>query len=312
MSIKSKVWFICRITAALTLGIVFVLIIAIVIMCVREDAIMRHRESVLLEPEIVTIQSLGGRVHWSDPDRLDVELRNKDIAEPHIKALAALRTMQQRLGFSFSLKLHFDHSRFSDNSLAFLGDLPPVTSLSLYQANVTQDILKGVEQCSSLNYITLSGTCINDVSLEAIARLPKLWGIYLDDTAISDSGLLVLQSACHLEKISIANTHVTDSGVASFLKGDFQLRYLGLENCPVGHQTMSEIGKHANLRGLNLNGTQITDSDLEYLYGLKKIKFLYVENTHVTTDAIMELKSKLPRIRHVSHGQKEDVSEKEE
>lgn len=298
MSIKSKVWKVCRILIALVLGLfglIFLLVVAVVLMGVHEDAVMRHRESTLLEPEIVTIKSLGGRVSWSAPDQLDVEFRNKDIAEPHIKALTALRTMQQRLGFSFSLNLSFYKSRFSDNSLAFLGDLPPVISLDISHAKVTPDILKELEHCSSLNVITLSGTCADDVSLEAIARLPELRNINLDNTAISDSGLVALQGASNLTSISIANTSVTDSGVASFLKGDFQLEHLNLSGCPVGHQTMSEIGKHTNLWSLSLVGTQITDSDLEHLYRLKYLRFLDVSGTNVTTNAINELKSNLPR-----------------
>ena len=108
---------------------------------------------------------------------------------------------------------------------------------------------------------------------------------------------MALQGACHLYWVSIAKTSVTDSGVASFLKGDFKLSSLDLTNCPVGHQTMSEIGKHTNLRSLSLDGTQITDSDLEHLYRLKKLRFLNVQGTQVTTNAIKELKSKLPGLR---------------
>jgi len=239
-----------------------------------------------LELEISGIESLGGHVSKSATD-IDVAFCNKDIGESHIKALAGLRELRD---------LDLSYSRLADPELSFLERLPAIRSLDVNDTNITPGAFCAVAGCPSIKYLYAMRTRVDDSSMSAIASLPELRKLYLDGTAIGDSGLITLRQARQLEVLSIEDTHVTDSGVSSLVKCLPHLKCLRLRRCPVGPQTMREVGKLPGLTSLNLEGTQVTDEDLVWLGGLKKLEELDVANTNVTAGAVAALNSKLPAL----------------
>ena len=208
--------------------------------CIMYDNFIESRKKqVLMEPEIEAIKTLRGRVWWRGGTALwvyfnNMDVNNMDVTAAHVKALTDLQTMQQRLGFAFSLDVDFTSSRLTDRKLSFIGDLPTISRLYLNGSNIEVDALCEVAQCSNcsnLSSLHVAGTTIGDVSLESIVDLPNLYILSLDGTGITDSGLAALRNTPNLTFLSLGNTQISDTGVALLLKENLlKLEYLDLKN----------------------------------------------------------------------------------
>ena len=61
-----------------------------------------------------------------------------------------------------------------------------------------------------------------------------------------------------------------------------------------GADVMEEVGKMSQVTFLELSGTQVTDSGLVYLHGLRQLRKLTLYDTHVTDGGLKNLRRALP------------------
>lgn len=109
---------------------------------------------------------------------------------------------------------------------------------------------------------------------------------------LDDKGLAVL-SCMHLTNLDISHSKVADLYGIKDMK---TLQQLNVSSCPITSKGMSVIGGLTNIQIVHLDGTPIHDSDLRYLYNLKRLWHLNLRNCHsLTPKGIEALKKQKPQ-----------------
>jgi hypothetical protein len=233
-------------------------------------------------------ESLGARNAIPSDGRWDVSFGGMHVDNWQVAALPGVPRLRG---------LDFSHARLEDPGLTFLRALPGIESLDLEGSNITREALREVAKCPLVGWLDLSGTHVDDASIAPLASLGRLYAVFLDRTTISDSGLLVLRRVKGLQQLSLGDTRVTDDGISQLVEAIPGLIYLNVQNCCVGSRTMRSVRLLTDLMDLNLEGTGVTDSDLEFLRGLHNLEVLDLYDTRVSSRAIARLRSALPKLR---------------
>ncbi len=220
-----------------------------------------------------------------------------------------------------------------DSDLAFLRDLNRLENLIIFPANINGKGLEnfacsnhmkamnlgntplddfGMEQIgkfSNLHWLLIENTRISDRGLENLRSMPLLEYLNLDKNAINGTGLRFLNSL-NLETISLRQTLVNHQGLAVISKFP-SLWALVLSGCEhLDGPGLAQLERSPNLERLELNLTNLSDSDLPSLARLKQLKNLDFnwndfslndiqrlrEASRLTTDGIEELQKQLPNV----------------
>ena len=97
-------------------------------------------------------------------------------------------------------------------------DLEKVTSLSLYDTEITDAGLKEVAKLQKLYYLALRYTEITDAGLKEVVKLRHLKKLRLENTEITDAGLKEVAKLQKLRELYLIGTKVTKAGVAELKK----------------------------------------------------------------------------------------------
>jgi serine/threonine protein kinase len=111
---------------------------------------------------------------------------------------------------------------------------------------------------------------VADADLTRFADVAQLRRMYLDGTNISDDALRHLPGIASLSHVALGNTKITDAGVQSIVE------------CKT-------------LRQISLYGTHVTDACVPALIQLRKLEKLNLCRTQLSTEAVAQLRSALPR-----------------
>ena len=163
-----------------------------------------------------------------------------------------------------------------------------------------------------LQYITMSGSQLNDDGLANINKLTGVQSINADETMVTDAGVekLDLQNlgglnlkgtkvtdasmphiAAVLERLgwlSVRKTAVTDKG-ASILFEQLHLKSIDLSETKISDACLKNIGKESRISSLKLAGDEITDAGVESLSSLKSLKTLNLRQCKITDKSIVAL-----------------------
>jgi hypothetical protein len=114
---------------------------------------------------------------------------------------------------------------------------------------------------------------IGDAALEALAKLPKLSKMSMQQNAFTDDGLAHLVDMQQLRSlwIGMSKGKITDAGLAHLA---------GLED----------------LEALDVQQSQVTDAGLEHLKGLKNLQNLYLSTSPATEEGRARLREALPNL----------------
>ncbi len=181
--------------------------------------------------------------------------------------------------------------------LSYLGDLPEIEALSVYDVTLRKEdlahflrlprlrsvifgpkTLSSIEgshdfeflaRCRDLQDLTLDGPCFGDAAAASLGQATDARQLYLHYTAIGDAGLAHFKGMSHLSALGLNGTRVTDAGLAH-LQPLTQLSYLGLSE------------------------TQVTDAGLEHLKALVSLQRVALWGTKVTKEGLAKLKAALP------------------
>jgi hypothetical protein len=119
--------------------------------------------------------------------------------------------------------------------------LPHLENLNLANTNITGSGLVHLEGLKNLRYLSLWNTPVDDVELESIKGLTKMYALVLDGTNVTDAGLAHIEGLANLEEwLGLANTQITDAGL-------YHLEGL------------------TKLQSLNVRLTKVTDAGVEEL-----------------------------------------------
>ena len=145
------------------------------------------------------------------------------------------------------------------------------TGLALGFSQLQSQDIAAIADCSSLQWLELSGNPIDDEALEQLGQLPQLRLLFLDSTHVTDKGIDTIVKWKHLLDLDLAGTKITDAGVEKLLE------------CQ-------------SLRALWLEGTAITDRSLQALVKLKSLQHLDVRQTSLTSEQVDFFKQSRPDV----------------
>jgi internalin A len=121
---------------------------------------------------------------------------------------------------------------------------------------------------------------------DALADLPELHGLVLDDSDITDPGSLHVS----LRRIYLTRTAVDDAAITSLVAAQPHLEVLALEECHLGDAAVRAIVHLRELRALNLSGTRITDAGGAQLGALDSLSILDLGRTAVAAKTVAAIR----------------------
>jgi hypothetical protein len=154
-------------------------------------------------------------------------------------------------------------------------------------ANATDKDLAAVAGLKTIREVKLPAAVsqVTDKGVAALAALPDLETLHVDNTQLTDAGLAKLKGLKNLKKLTIANTKVTDKGLAA-LKDFPALEWVG-------------VGK------LNVTATGLTS-----LTACKEVRSLFVADQPALTDAVLEKVAGMPKLERLEIARAEKVTDK--
>jgi hypothetical protein len=138
---------------------------------------------------------------------------------------------------------------------------------------------------------------VTDATLKRIREINQDLGLVLNNCPITDDGLASLEGKRNLRWLEVRKTKITDEGLKHLRGTDLEL--LDLTNTSVTDAGLANLGELnlPNLTTLVLEGLpKVTDEGISHLARFKKLEFLTVGETKVTTSGKKHLKAKIPEI----------------
>jgi hypothetical protein len=139
-------------------------------------------------------------------------------------------------------------SQADDELATWIGRLPGIEHVSLYESAVTDDGLARLASARSLNGLHLGHSQISARGLERLAGLPSLTQVTIEASPIGDAALT------HLAKCPA-------------------LTWLSLSNCGLTAQGLGRLKGHPALQNCYLVGPEMTQEVLQHLPGLPAISY---------------------------------------
>lgn len=181
--------------------------------------------------------------------------------------------------------------QFTREAFAVLSRLENLTSLEVSELNPDLSDLKLVPK---LQRLSLSGKAYNDETALTIAETFKsLEELYLRQTSITNMGVQHLSRLETLKILTLDGSLVTD-GMADSIRKMKQLKWLSVENCAIGDDTLAAVSECPDLWYLMLINTPVTDKGIVHLAKFEKPLNLYLAHCKSVTDASIESLAKLP------------------
>jgi len=232
-------------------------------------------------------RSLGTLYHWDSPDESVLVDQYDDRWWPIDFAIGDMTIPPgKEIGFIAGDMLNED-STFTDEDVAFLHQIPGLSSLDFQSARVTETGLAGLEYLPAVRSLSLPSRTTD----EGFAHIHHLSGLRETGVprGVSDDGMAYLQDLIALKSLGLAhNTRVTDDGFI-YLKNLTALEYLSFGCTNTGDAAVAHVRHLTNLRSLALFLTKVTDDGLRHLRLLTKLRFLGLSKTAVSDDGLTSL-----------------------
>lgn len=242
------------------------------------------RDPVKLPPPVAaewdaaeTIRDLGGWYEL-DQDRHVVEINmvydaktGRRFENKYTDSDEALRIAP---AFPRLKRLFLHKGQATDESLECLRDLKGLETFYIWDAIAITDAgAPHLSNLENLERIHLSKSPVGDAVLEAVAKLPKLQKISMQQNAFTDAGLAHLSHMQELRSlwIGMSKGKITDAGLA-------------------------HLAGLVNLAELDLQQSQVTDAGLEHLKKLTNLQNLYLSSSPVTNKGRESLREALPNL----------------
>ncbi len=219
-----------------------------------------------------------------------------------------------------------------------LGDLPNLTTFSLYNLSEEQVELDGEDfaplaKLSSLRTLSIRQVKLDDEAMRFISELPALRQLSVEDTDVTDDGIAQLANLRPLESLLVMKNSPSEDGSEEDLRGvGFgelatlpKLRSLHLSIPTIDDEGIQQISKLQQLRRLNLfpapnvtaeginalrnmtglrelwiQGPKLSGDDYEFLSQLKELRLLFLEGGTDMGDVGTQYLSGLTKLRVTS------------
>ena len=159
-------------------------------------------------------------------------------------------------------------------------------------------VLAAMEQLVDLK---LGGYSVTDDQLAAVAELPRLQSLTIEDAAISRNGLRRLaegRSAASLQQLAFTRCAALNDEACESLTPFRELRGLVLRDVPVTGAFLRRLPGRGQWERLSLSQTYVTAEGLEGLEDCQQLRYLDLLRTFSNREIIEKLRD-LPRLERL-------------
>lgn len=142
---------------------------------------------------------------------------------------------------------------------------------------------------SSLTYLSLACTKIDDVGLACFRNCNNLTGLRLNLTRVTNAGMANFEGCQKLQSLDLKYTKVDDAGLAHF-KGCKDLNGVDFGGLNVTDEGLAHFKDCKGLAHLWLNETRVTDVGLAFFKDCTTLTHLHLASTQATNDALANFK----------------------
>ncbi len=202
---------------------------------------------------------------------IDNKIREIGRASNELNMMAELysvENLKKCRGLSGLLQLNLDDSKFSDQQIRLLADIPNLEVLKLNRTDVKT--LSGMERVKHLREIELNDTKIQNGALKNLVNLKHLSEIHLSHDEIGDEGLEILSTVPDLTDLDVSHT---------------QIKLI----------SSKQIQGFAKLKNLHLEGNDLHEAGLRSLLHAPSLELVHLRKTELFNN--LKLRSDFPNIR---------------
>jgi tRNA A-37 threonylcarbamoyl transferase component Bud32 len=182
----------------------------------------------------------------------------------------------------------------NDAALQSLGELRQVQSLNVSSPGVVDASLRHLSGMTQLNALFLRNTGVTDAGLVHLKNLANLNDLYLEGSPVTGRGAEHLRGLNNLRRLTLWACPVEDAGLEQ-LKSLTQLTLLDVRQSKVTDAGIPHLEALAErLEVLHLIETAITDAAIPHLSKLAKLRGLTLNGTQLTADGVTQLRKALP------------------
>lgn len=162
------------------------------------------------------------------------------------------------------------------DDLYFMKDMHSLSILRVPWSHFSTYSADEIDILSSLTFLDIGATDVVDDSLVHFSKLTKLQTLICKDNSISDDGVAHLSTLTNLTTLDLSHA----AGLSDVC-------------------SMMHLSNLKSLKTLNMNGTHVGNSDIEYLHHLKNLVTLDLGLTSVNENGL-EMLSKIKNIKHLN------------
>jgi hypothetical protein len=212
------------------------------------------------------------------------------------------RRLGGRVGNSSSdkkpLMMAFPYENLAENSAKDIARIKTVKLLVLEGDKTPPNRISALAELKALPRLGIiikdAKTTEADLQKLAAMRLPLVDSLVLNGPDLTDKAADYLVQIEGLEFLNLQNSRLTDAGVRRILGKHSQLRGLDLAGAQITDQIVPDLLRVQGLVILGLEGTGLTEIGFKKLVALQNLKYLKVGKTSFTDSALREIKKALP------------------
>jgi internalin A len=149
--------------------------------------------------------------------------------------------------------------------------------------------------------VDLRASWVTDSDMPKYAQMPDLRRLDLSLTRVSDRGLRALKTAPAIEELNLYFAEkITDEG-ASVVKNWKHLKKLNLRGTKITDSTLEFLAGVPTLEWLDIGWAEVTDTGLDHLAALTNLKWLTMGGNKLTDGALQFLRQ-MPQLEYLDIG----------
>jgi serine/threonine protein kinase len=192
------------------------------------------------------------------------------------------------------VRLNVQGVPLNDAALKALGELHQVRSLNVSSPGVVDDSVRHLSGMKQLSTLFLRNTGVTDAGLVHLNGLTNLADLYLEGSPVTGTGVEHLRGIDSLRMLILWGCPVNDAGLET-IKSLTQLTLLDVRQSKVTDAGMPHLEALAErLEVLHLIETGITDAAVPHLSKLTKLRGLTLNGTQLTADGVKRVRESLP------------------
>ena len=254
---------------------------------------LRLAQSQVVKPNLATF------VHLQSLD-----LNDSTFTDEGMKGLEGLKELR---------RLYLRNTAVTDEGLKHLSSLTQLEELDLYGVKVTESGLVSLRNLTAMRKLNLLGAEIDDAGMQILSGMIHLRELNLYRTHITNAGLSKLAALKELVSLDVRYSRVTDGGVVALhaaipecavefvggaagpITGAAAIRPAGTSEKAVAEWIKALGGKaefkDGKLRSISLASRRVSDSQLDYLRGLRNLETLDLAATETGDLGLSAVKS---------------------